>query len=190
MHRIIALFESCSWPYEYSRSNLEIQILSAGRPLFSGKFSRLVIPYLAFVLFFIPLFHSIFLNLLLFSLICPFYCNYRGVSKRFSSMFLVFSLCPWLFSFSISFSTAGCRWIEVCLPVCCISFAPLSIRYPLPHYLPCDFCEEFMELTFQCCYICIRSAVDLVRLVYIIDWLVWTFRFQRWPQFSHPVTFK
>ena len=33
-------------------------------------------------------------------------------------------MCPCFFSFSVSFSTAGCRWMGIGLPFCCISFDP------------------------------------------------------------------
>ena len=46
-----------------------------------------------------------------------------GLTKQFSSMSFAFSTWPWLFSFSIFFSTDCCKWIGIGLPFCCISFA-------------------------------------------------------------------
>ena len=48
--------------------------------------------------------------------------NTACLTKQFLSMSAVFSMCPVLFSFSISLPTAGCRCIGIGLPFCCIIF--------------------------------------------------------------------
>ena len=86
-------------------------------------------------------------------------------------MFLAFSMCTWFFSFSISFSTAGCLWIGIVLHFCCISFTPSISWITTSTLLPCDFLGR-VHVTYLSMLLFLRLACRWFSPVCLYDRLI------------------